>query len=126
MKNQLLHHVRRLVVGALLLSAAAGSFAQLATRSCSGTVANTYVDWDGGVLFIPSFRGDYVRVCSLRATSAGNGVSIDPVTCAGWFALIRQAASSNRSVTLRYDDAPACNALPNYYSAPFPVYVMLN
>jgi hypothetical protein len=119
--------LRSLALGALLLSFALTSQAQLASRWCAGTIANPYVDWDGGVMVLPSFRGDYVRICHLRYTTTGsNGITVEPVTCAGWLALVRQAVAGNKSMTLRYENAPTCDTLPNYYSAPVPEYLMLN
>jgi hypothetical protein len=106
--------------------ALAHASAPAVTQTCGGTIDQTYVDWDGGLLIRPSWRGDYLRICNVRGVASGNGITIDSAVCKSWLALIMLAATSGKGITIRYADAPTCSQIPNYYSAPLPEYVMTN
>src|SRR6266446_2919798 len=91
-----------------------------APQWCSGTVSNLYLAGDGSVLVIGSWRGDYTRLCSLNEPL--NGISA--LTCASWMAVLSKAVSRKSTVIVYYSEAPACNALPVYWSSTIPFYVM--
>lgn len=98
-----------------------------ASQWCTNTISAAWVDWAGNLFVNPGWRGDHVRLCNVRTTLAdGTGVSIDPTTCVSWLALVRQAMQGNKQTVIQYADAPACNAMPTYLSAPLPSYVMVN
>jgi hypothetical protein len=93
---------------------------------CGGTISHSWVTWDGGLYVLPSWRGDHVRLCSVKATLSDAYISgIDPATCKSWAALVLQAVATNKSMVIQYPEAPACNAIPHYHLAPLPSYVML-
>jgi len=51
-----------------------------------------------------------------------NGISA--LTCASWMAVLSKAVSRKSTVIVYYSEAPACNALPVYWSSTIPFYVM--
>ena len=91
-----------------------------APQWCQGTVSNLWVNATGIVFVVPSTRGDYVQICNINADMGG----VPPTTCLIWFAMLKSAVQRQSSVIIQYSDAPACNALPTYASAPIPYYVM--
>lgn len=95
--------------------------AHAAGQWCTGAVWSSWIDSGGSVLISSSWRTDHTQICSL--SSAWKGIPVD--VCVGWVAKLDAAATMNKSVTIFYADAPACNALPTYSSTPSPVYVMV-
>jgi hypothetical protein len=114
-------------VVALILCAAtsSASFAQ-ASQWCQGTISHAWVDHAGYLLVLPSWRGDHLRLCSLRTTlSDAHIAGIDAATCKSWVVMTLQAVASNKQMIMYYPWAPACNSIPYYHQAPLPGYVMI-
>lgn len=111
-----------------VLAALMAGVAQPAPLDCAGTVTNLYVAADGTVLVIGSWRGDYTRMCNmdqpLQVTTSSPPVMISAITCASWMALLSKAVTNRSTVHVYYLDAQACNALPTYWTAPVPYYVI--
>jgi hypothetical protein len=111
---------------AALVCATVPVSSQAALQWCTGTISHSWVDAGGSFFVLPSWRGDHVRLCNVKATLSDAQVgSIDPATCKSWVALVLQAVATNKSMIIQYPDAPACNAIPHYHQAPLPSYVML-
>ena len=98
----------------------AGVTSNAAPQWCQGTVVNLFVYSEGSVYVRPSFRNDYVRICNLNADL--NNVSV--ATCVSWFSILKSATQRQATVLIQYADAPSCDAIPTYGSAPMPGYVM--
>ena len=94
--------------------------ASAAPQWCQGTVSNLWVSATGVVFVAPAARSDYVQICNINADMGG----VPPTTCLIWFAMLKSAVQRQSSVIIYYSDAPACNVLPTYQSAPIPYYVM--
>ena len=91
-----------------------------APQWCPGTMSNLWVYSDGTVFVLPSYRGDYTRICNMNAETGGVSV----ITCVAWFALLKNAVQRQSTIMVYYNDAPVCSALPVYGSTPIPGYVM--
>lgn len=87
---------------------------------CTGTVGHLWIDNYGTVLVRPSYRGDHTRICNLNEAIG----SVSTINCRAWFAMLTSAVMRQSDVIIYYDDAPACNVLPVYWSTPIPGYVM--
>lgn len=118
--SQARRRFRSMAVGAVLAGLTCG--AQSAQQWCSGTLSYLFVDTSGAVYVNNSWRGDYVILCNVNGTWAG----IPTTTCLAWLSLARNALQRASYVTFYYSDAPACNAMPTYGSAPVPSYIMMN
>jgi hypothetical protein len=97
-----------------------------APQWCGGTIGAVWVDHTGDLFTLPSWRGDHLRVCSVKQTLTVAGRSIDQTTCLSWMAMLRQAKQAGAAVLMHYDDVPSCAQVPTYNAAPLPFYVMLN
>jgi hypothetical protein len=91
-----------------------------APQWCGGTVSTVWVKAVGDVFFVGSWRADHTKACNVNET--WNGVS--PATCLSWFVILQNAMNRQLGVTVFYDEAPACNALPLYEGSPTPGYIM--
>lgn len=124
MNSALRRLARSCVVGLLGFALAAPTWA--APQYCAGTVSQLWVDADGNLFALPSWRGDHVRLCHVRTAITANSVTIEPVTCLAWMALVRQAMTANKQVSIHYADIPqTCSQVPTYAQSPLPWYVML-
>ena len=106
-----------LVVAAIL----APTVASAAPQWCYGTINNLWVDSQGSMFAMPSWRGDYVMFCNVNQSTG----SVSPTTCMTWMSLLRSAIQRNAQTLVYFADAPACNAMPTYSASPVPYYVML-
>lgn len=110
--------VCKIIAGVYMVLCCAG--ANAGPLWCQGTVSDLFTYAEGSVLVLPSFRGDYVRVCNINVEIGG----VSPVNCLAWFAVLKSAVQRQSQVIFHYVDAPACNGLPTYGNAPIPGYVM--
>ncbi len=76
----------------------------------------------GGVMVLPSFRNDWIRLCSISST--WNDVPAG--TCTAWVAQLMTASATQRTITVFFYDAPACAAIPTYSNAPAAGYLLLS
>ena len=111
----------------MLIMIASGAFStglavatSAAPQWCQGTVANLFVYSDGNVYVLPSYRGDYTRICNVNADTGGVSV----INCVAWLAMLRNAVQRQSTVLVYYADIPACNSFPTYGESPLPGYVM--
>ena len=105
----------------LALAMLAAPPVQAAAQSCGGTLSNLYIDDVGTVFATVSWRSDYVAFCNVNQ-------SIGPVTqttCMAWLSMMRSAVQRGAQTLTYYAEAPSCNAMPIYRSAPVPGYFML-
>jgi hypothetical protein len=124
MNKRSIRNAARIAIAAIL-SLALTAPALAADVACQGAISASYVDWDGNLLVSPTWRGDWLRICSVRTTITGNGVTVDPTTCMGWASFVRQAMSGNKQTVMRYRDVASCTQVPSYYSSPLPEYLMV-
>lgn len=104
------------------LAMVAGTNAALAApQYCEGTVLDTYVDSDGNLQTLPSWAPSYVMLCNVNQTTGG----VSATTCLTWFSIIKSAQTRQSKTLFFYSNAPACNQMPTYSSAPTPGYVMM-
>lgn len=89
---------------------------------CSGTIAGVYVNVNGGVNILPSFRQDWLEICNVTTTRLG--VTVD--VCKAWLALVTSLHVTQQSAAITYTGSTACNAIPTYQNSPAPVYVMMH
>jgi hypothetical protein len=91
---------------------------------CEGTIGGVFVTGDGSVQVSPSWRNDWVQVCSLEANYKGG---VTPKVCSAWLASLLLANETQQRTTIRYDGqgSMTCATVPNYGGAPPPSYVML-
>lgn len=89
---------------------------------CNGTVTRVLVYGTGHVMVRPSFRDDWLMVCSVNDEWKG----IDPTVCWSWLALAMTAQNEGQTVTIYYShpDAFDCSTLATYGSSPPPHYFM--
>ena len=88
---------------------------------CDGKITQFYTDSGGNFLVLPTFRGDWVQICSVQAE--WKGISLE--TCNTWIATVMTGMSSNKTFTMVYSDLSDCLQVPTYASAPAPAYVRL-
>ena len=89
---------------------------------CQGTLTTMHVMIDGTLLVNPSWRADYIRLCSL------SGTPTDITVCASWVAIAKEAVRSAKNVGAYYFDTSGtltCASLPSNTSAPVPALFML-
>jgi hypothetical protein len=111
---------------AALVCATVSVSGHAAGQWCTGTISHSWVDAGGNFYVLPSWRGDHVRLCSVKTTLPDVHIGgIDPVICKSWVALVLQAVAASKSMVIQYPEAPACNAIPHYHLAPLPNYVMV-
>lgn len=103
------------------LSALLPVSASAAVQSCTGAIWTSWVNEAGDVLISSSWRSDHTQICNLK--NEWKGISVD--VCIAWTAKLDAAATMNKTATIYYADAPACNALPTYERSLPPVYVMI-
>lgn len=115
--------LKKFLIG-LLSSVVLGGTPAVAQTSlyCVGKVSNMLIFADGSLMVLPSFRGDWVQVCSVTSTWK----SIPTEICDGWLTTLTSALLADRFVTINYySSTTACSQLPTYTNAPSPGYVML-
>jgi hypothetical protein len=88
---------------------------------CVGTLSNLFVDVQGNVTALPSWRSDYVRFCNLKVDFR----EVTPDICKSWYATMLAAQLSKRQTTSYYPKADSCTTVPTYGSSPAPAYFML-
>jgi hypothetical protein len=114
----------RVVASVVCATLSVSSFA--APQWCGGTISHSWIDTGGNFYVLPSWRGDHVRLCNINNTLSDTYTSpVTPAVCKGWVAIVLQTVAANKSTTIQYNEAPACNAIPHYHLAPVPNYVML-
>src|SRR5882672_1874021 len=89
---------------------------------CQGTLATMHVMTDGTLLINPSWRSDYIRICSL------SGTPTQMTVCASWAAIAKEAIRSAKNVAAYYFDSSGtltCAGLPSNTAAPTPALFML-
>lgn len=106
-----------------LATAALLSSAQLhaASQHCHGTINNLLIGNDGILQVVPSWRGDWIALCSTVAE--WKGVATD--ACRSWQAVAITALTSRVQTVMHFADAPACAQMPHYGDAPPVGYVSL-
>jgi len=120
LKNKCMPLMRGVVVGAALLGS--GQLpAVAAPQWCNGTLSNLQINAAGDVFVQPSWLGNMVIVCNVNQ----NAGAITPAICMNWVTLMRSAVQRGAQTWMQYADAPACNAMPTYSSAPYPWYIMM-
>jgi len=110
--------IRAVVVSALIV------FAVPAARAdvwCSGSVLETLVYKDGGLMIRSSWRNDWTYICSMQ--SPWNGVATE--ACFSWYALVSSAKIHNKQIMALYVGESSCASIPTYGSSPAPVYVRM-
>lgn len=125
-------------VSVLALSVIAGGAAVAQSNGyCTGTINYSWIDKDGNFYVFPTFSGNHLMVCNVKATRVPpSGVSwtttVDATTCLGWVSLVRQAQTTGKPMTFLYTNPvpPLCSGLiPSgtdwYEAAPVPHYVMI-
>lgn len=112
--------MRRKLVAMLLCMAIAPASAD--ALFCGGKIHNVLTYADGTVMVLPEFRGDWLVICNMNTERQG----ISPVTCVSWLASATRAMTSatRGNIGIYYQNVPSCAAVPTYFSAPPPVYVM--
>jgi len=83
---------------------------------CQGTLATMHVMTDGTLLINPSWRSDYIRICSLSVLHADDGLRIVA-------AIAKEAIRSAKNVAAYYFDSSGtltCAGLPSNTAAPTP------
>ncbi len=89
---------------------------------CVGKVSNLLIMDDGGLMVLPSFRGDWIKVCSVSSVWK----TIPTEVCDRWMTTFTSALLADRFVTVNYySTATACSTIPTYANAPSPDYVLL-
>ena len=121
LKNKSLPQALRAATVAAAMLGGAQLPALAAPQWCNGTLSNLLVDDGGGVYVVPSWLGNFIRVCNVNA----NLGSITPATCMNWVSFMRSAAQRGAQTTIQYSDAPACASMPSYAAAPYPSYVLI-
>ncbi|WP_130107731.1 hypothetical protein [Iodobacter fluviatilis] len=111
--------MKKNIVVILMLLHCSASFA--ASHACTSKVSNLYINSSGFVTASFAFRSEFLAICNLNADWKG----VSPITCAGWFSILKSAVTRQTDVVLHYLDIAACNTLPTYEGAPAPFYVML-
>jgi hypothetical protein len=113
---------RKFLHGVVVSSALICMQVQAAPQACAGTMSNLWVAADGSVYVLPSWRGDYIRLCN---TDVNLG-AVTPATCMTWISLVRSAVQRQAQTIIYFAEAPVCNLIPTYYNSPAVYYVMLN
>ena len=110
----------------------------IAQKENGGYISNEVIDYLSKVMDLPVSRinevfkfytmfnqksvGKYhVQICNINQ----NHGQITPQTCAGWLTFLRNAVTNQEATIIYYSDAPACQVMPTYGSAPIPGYIML-
>ncbi len=75
---------------------------------------------NGELVIVGSWRGDHTSICN--TDSARLGVSTD--TCKNWLSIAMTAYVADKTVTVKYSDAPSCATIQKYGGAPAPLYIM--
>ena len=87
---------------------------------CEGKIAGHYLAGDGSLYIKGSWRNDWTQVCNLNQSWK----NISPNVCEGWLSMSQTAKVADLDVILMYSTTYQCNAMPNYSSAPAPIYIM--
>jgi len=95
--------------------------AHAAAQWCTGTLNQLFIVDDGSVLVWASWVGNYIQVCNVNQPLG----AVSTTTCMNWVQLMRSAIQRQTQTTILSNDAPACNAMPGYGSAPVPKYIMM-
>jgi len=81
--------------------------ARAASLFCSGTIPTVLVDVAGSVMIRPTWRNDYVTICSL----VGGRNGIDGVTCAVWYSMAQNAINTQQPTTTYFPNTSAANCM---------------
>lgn len=92
-----------------------------AATVCQGQVKALLVDNLGAVMVLPTFRSDWLQMCSVSAP--WKGISVD--LCKSWMGLMTVLRVTQEPGTFYYNEDIACNAIPTYTVAPAPAYVAI-
>jgi|SRR5688572_12346291 hypothetical protein len=94
----------------------------MATIYCQGSVVNLYVSESGDVIFQPTYRNDYTKVCNLQ----GDWQGISTETCFAWYGQLMAAKIHAKNVLLQYDGIGyTCANISTYGNSPKAGYVMV-
>lgn len=105
------------IVLTLLSSAAPAS----AAVWCNGRITQVYTERGGGLLILPSFRNQWIQICSVQTEWKG----ILPQTCNAWASTVISGMLAGKAFTVAYTELDDCAQIPDYQNAPSPAYVML-
>lgn len=105
----------------LLVLASVGFGTAQADQWCYGQITSIYVTDTGSVLAATTFNPSWLQICHLQTTWKGVAVEI----CKSWQALALTLRVTGETAGLHYAGSTACNALPNYGSAPAPTAFMV-
>jgi hypothetical protein len=92
-----------------------------ATIWCDGKITQFYTDSSGNFMILPTFRGDWVQICSVQSEWKGISTQI----CNTWVATVISGTLASKVFTMVYTDLGDCLQIPSYSSAPAPAYVRL-
>lgn len=90
-----------------------------ATQWCTGSIDHMFVEANGLLQVIPSWRGDWVAICSTAVVWKG----VPTETCKTWQAVVLTAITTRVNTVIHYADAPACAQIPQYANAPAVGYI---
>lgn len=88
---------------------------------CEGKISQFYTDSGGNFVILPTFRGDWVQICSVG--SEWKGISL--TTCNTWIATVISGMSLGKTFMIEYPDLNDCSQIPSYSNASAPHYVRL-
>ncbi len=89
---------------------------------CNGNIPRVYTHADGGFYVIPSFRNDWIQICSVKEDWKG----VSPQVCNVWVNSVISGMLSSSSFTMYYAGISNCAMIPHYGEASPPGYVMVN
>jgi hypothetical protein len=85
----------RILAAAFFVFAQSVSYAQSA-QWCGGTISYALADGGGMLMAVPSFRNDWIVLCSVNA--AYNNIS--PTVCKSWQAIVQNAIATQQSTVI--------------------------
>src|SRR5262245_49727586 len=114
---------RPLVIAASLALPLLLTFATATHASswCTGKITSILTDASGNVYVIPSFRADWIQICSITAT--WKGVTLD--VCKSWLGTVTALRLTQETTTLYYNEDLTCNSMANYGNSPAPGYIAI-
>ncbi|MGK6321318.1 hypothetical protein [Sphingomonas sp. DT-204] len=89
---------------------------------CNGKITKVYTAREGGFLILPSFRSDWVQICSVQTEWKG----ILPQTCNAWVSTVISGMLTGKEFTITYAELDDCSQVQYYQNSPSPTYVMLH
>lgn len=114
----------KILYAAAVLSAALYPTQTFAVGYCTGTINRILVQNDGLLMVFPSWRNDWVALCSV--SSVWNGISTQ--ACNAWVAQATSLSLTLKTSVITFqslaNDA-ACATMPTYSAAPLANYIQI-